>query len=279
MAKEAGHDLAAFSPFRWRAPARAARAPGRRKGWARVGWATAVFIQLAGLSCGGQSGAPVVGSPAAEEAFAAKREAMVRFQLAARDVDSTAVLAAMRTVPRHKFVPPDVAPEAYEDYPLPIGHGQTISQPYIVGIMTQLLQAKPGGKVLEVGTGSGYQAAVLAEMGCEVYTIEIIEDLADSAAKRLAELGYKTVHVRAGDGYQGWPQAAPFDGIIVTAAPDHVPQPLVDQLKTGARMVIPVGEYYQQLRVITRASQGLIDEAVLDVRFVPMTGEAQKRKR
>jgi len=158
---------------------------------------------------------------------------MVTTQIAARGVRDTNVLAALRAVPRHLFVPTDVLAEAYADHPLPIGEGQTISQPYIVGLMTELLEVKPGDKVLEVGTGSGYQAAVLAAMGCEVYTIEIRPALAQEAERRLATLGVKRVRIRAGDGYAGWPEAAPFAGVIVTAAPEHIPQPLLDQLKVG----------------------------------------------
>jgi protein-L-isoaspartate(D-aspartate) O-methyltransferase len=213
-----------------------------------------------------------------EDVFKTLRERMVRWQLEGRDVVSTPVLSMMRQVPRHKFVPPEIAGSAYGDHPLPIGKGQTISQPYIVGIMTQLLDPRPGGTVLEIGTGSGYQAAVLAGLVKEVFTIEIVEELGESAEKRLAQLGYGNVHVRIGDGYQGWPEHAPFDGVIVTAAPGHVPQPLKDQLKIGGRLVIPVGEEYQQLLVITRTEDGFEEKSVFPVRFVPMTGEAQRRK-
>ena len=169
--------------------------------------------------------------------------------------------------------------EAYDDHPLPIGEGQTISQPYIVAIMSELLQLTGGERVLEVGTGSGYQAAVLAELAKEVYSIEILEPLARRAAATLRELGYAGVVVRAGDGYLGWPEAAPFDAIIVTAAPDHIPQPLVDQLKIGGRLVIPVGEFYQELLQCVKTPQGLPCRSIIPVRFVPLTGEEVKKKR
>lgn len=206
------------------------------------------------------------------------RARMVETQIEARGIADPAVLAAMRKVPRHAFIPASGQSDAYDDHPVPIGAGQTISQPYIVAFMSEALQVRPGHKVLEVGTGSGYQAAVLAELGAEVYTIEIIEALGRSAAGTLESLGYRGVHVRVGDGYQGWPEAAPFDRIIVTAAPDHVPQPLVDQLAVGGRMIIPVGgQTIQHLTVLTRDATGVRAEQVLPVLFVPMTGEAQRR--
>ena len=207
-----------------------------------------------------------------------KREAMVKRQIEARDVRDPRVLEVMRKVPRHKFVPPELEQRAYEDNPLPIGQGQTISQPYIVAYMTEQLQVQPKSKVLEIGTGSGYQAAVLAELGAEVYTIEIVPELAERSKKTLANLGYKNVQVRAGDGYRGWPEAAPFDRIIVTAAPDHIPQPLVDQLAAGGRMVIPVGDYFQQMTIVTKGPRGVVQQKTIDVLFVPMTGEAQSRR-
>jgi protein-L-isoaspartate(D-aspartate) O-methyltransferase len=210
--------------------------------------------------------------------WAKLRDEMVTTQIAARGVRDRAVLAALRTVPRHLFVPADVRAEAYADRPLPIGEGQTISQPYIVGLMTELLEVKPGDRVLEIGTGSGYQAAVLAAMGCEVYTIEIRERLAREAAKRLADLGYKHAHVRTGDGYAGWPEAGPFAGIVVTAAPERIPQPLKEQLTIGGHLVIPVGSFYQQLKVITRRGpEDFPEHDVIPVRFVPMTGEVERR--
>jgi protein-L-isoaspartate(D-aspartate) O-methyltransferase len=211
--------------------------------------------------------------------FAAQRERMVAEQIQARDISDRRVLAAMRKVPRHRFVPERLRPEAYDDHPLPIGEGQTISQPYIVAIMSELLQLRGGERVLEVGTGSGYQAAVLAELAGEVYTIEILEPLARQAGATLRELGYPGVVVRAGDGYLGWPEAAPFDAIIVTAAPDHIPQPLVDQLKIGGRLVIPVGGFSQELLQCVKTPNGLVSRSVIPVRFVPLTGEQVEKKR
>jgi len=216
-------------------------------------------------------------SPPGEDRFTALRERMVERQIEAREVRDPRVLAAMRKVPRHLFVPSSLADEAYDDHPLPIGEGQTISQPYIVALMTELLGLKGGERVLEVGTGSGYQAAVLAEVAGAVYSIEILEPLARSAAVTLAGLGYGGIRVRAGDGYLGWPEAAPFDAIVVTAAPDHVPQPLVDQLKEGGRLVIPVGVSYQELVVCTKTAAGVTRRSVIPVRFVPMTGEGVRR--
>lgn len=185
------------------------------------------------------------------------------------------VMAALARVPRHQFVPSGQVPYAYENRPLPIGHGQTISQPYIVALMTDLLEVKPGHKVLEVGTGSGYQAAVLAEMGARVFTIEIIEPLGRTADERLKRLGYRQVQVRLGDGYYGWPEEAPFDAIIVTAAASHIPPPLVRQLKLGARMVIPVGAPFltQHLMLVRKNAEGNVESRqILPVRFVPLVG-------
>lgn len=204
---------------------------------------------------------------------------MVRRDLAARDIADEVVLLAMGKIPRHEFVPDDVRERAYADHPLPIGHRQTISQPYIVALMTQLVGARKGMRALDIGTGSGYQAAVLGEICKEVYSIEIVEPLAKEAQKRLVDLGYKNITVRHGDGYQGWPDKAPFDVIIVAAAPDHVPQPLIDQLAPGGKLVIPVGQWYQELLVIERDKDGEVHRRRgIGVRFVPMTGEAQKRK-
>jgi protein-L-isoaspartate(D-aspartate) O-methyltransferase len=210
--------------------------------------------------------------------FKTMRERMVETQIRARGVKDPRVLAAMLRVERHLFVPKDLQPSAYLDQPLPIGEGQTISQPYIVALMTELLDLKGEEKVLEVGTGSGYQAAILAELAKEVYTIEIIEKLASSSEKLLRELGYQNVKVKAGDGYLGWPEKAPFDGIIVTCAPDHIPKPLLDQLKEGGRMVIPVGEYTQELKKIIKHSDKIETTNVIPVIFVPMTGEGVKQK-
>ncbi len=212
-----------------------------------------------------------------EDVYAGEREKMVRIQIEARGVQDKLVLDAMRKVPRHLFVPESLREQAYSDGPLPIGEGQTISQPYIVALMTELLCLKGGEKVLEIGTGSGYQAAILAEIANEVYTIEIICSLAESAEKRLKEMGYKNITVRCADGYQGWKEHAPFDGVIVTAAPDHIPQPLVDQLKVGGRLVIPIGDVFQELVVITKTEKGIKKMNVIPVRFVPMTGEAERR--
>jgi len=205
------------------------------------------------------------------------RQRMVEDQLQQRSISDPAVLAAMSRLPRHLFVPANVRPEAYADTALPIGYGQTISQPYIVALMSSLLGVNPGDRVLEIGTGSGYQAAVLAEMGTEVWTIEIVAPLGEHAASTLKDLGYGSIHVRIGDGYQGWSDQAPFDAIIVTAAPPLIPKPLLDQVKTGGRIVVPVGGAFQDLLVLTKRQDGGFDErTVLPVRFVPMTGEAQR---
>jgi protein-L-isoaspartate(D-aspartate) O-methyltransferase len=203
--------------------------------------------------------------------LAKRRHEMVETQIRARGIADPRVLAAMRDVPRHRFVRDSDIESAYGDYPLSIGQGQTISQPYIVGFMTEALAVDPGDRVLEIGTGSGYQAAVLSRIAKEVYTIEIVPELAALSSRVLKELGYTNVHTRAGDGYAGWPDAAPFDAIIVTAAPDHVPQPLVDQLKLGGRLVVPVGRFEQDLLVLTKTEQGLREEERLPVRFVPLT--------
>ncbi len=214
--------------------------------------------------------------PGPDDPYARRRDAMVRAQIEERGIDNPALLAALRAVARHELVPPAVREEAYGDHPLPIGFDQTISQPYIVALMTDLAAVERGDKVLEVGTGSGYQAAVLAEMGARVFSIEIVEPLARRAAADLERLGYRRVHVRAGDGYRGWPSEAPFDAIIVTAAPPAVPAPLKEQLAVGGRLVIPVGEGVQELRTIRRTAGGFEEEPTIAVRFVPMTGEAQK---
>ncbi|MBN1826566.1 MAG: protein-L-isoaspartate(D-aspartate) O-methyltransferase [Candidatus Eisenbacteria bacterium] len=212
-----------------------------------------------------------------EDRYAHRREAMVRTQIEARGVRDPRVLAAMRAVPRHLFVPEDLHSRAYEDHPLPIGYDQTISQPYIVALMTELLDLEPGEKALEIGTGSGYQAAVLAELTDTVFTIEIVPELAERARADLAAAGVRGVNVRAGDGYRGWPEEAPFDGIIVTAAPEEVPAPLIEQLAEGGRLVIPVGDTYQDLILLRKEKGEIIRRVVIPVRFVPMTGEAEKR--
>lgn len=211
--------------------------------------------------------------------FATDRDRMVKEQIVMRGITDERVLAALRKVPREKFVPEDVRTESYMDGPLPIGYGQTISQPYVVAFMTEKLQPQPKDRVLEVGTGSGYQAALLGELVADVYSIEIVEPLAKTAEATLQSLGCKNVHVKAGDGYKGWPEHAPFDAIIVTCAPDHVPQPLVDQLKEGGRMIIPVGpRFAQELYLLEKRNGQVRQTAVLEVRFVPMTREAAKEK-
>lgn len=208
-----------------------------------------------------------------EQQAAPKRLAMVKEQLAGRDITDERVLKAMRQVRRHLFVPEDLRKLAYADRPLPIGYGQTISQPYIVALTTQLGQPGEGARVLDVGTGSGYQAAVLAELAQHVYSIEILCPLADAARQQLESLGYDNVDVRCGDGHAGWPEHAPFDVIIVAAAPELVPQPLIDQLAPGGRLVIPVGAYYQELIVIEKQPNGSVNRrSVTPVAFVPMTG-------
>jgi protein-L-isoaspartate(D-aspartate) O-methyltransferase len=210
---------------------------------------------------------------AQDDPFTAKRTAMVRQQIESRDVKDRRVLAAMRAVPRHLFVPADLRGNAYNDHPLPIGYNQTISQPYIVAVMTELLDAGPETKVLEIGTGSGYQAAVLARVAGQVYTIEIVPELAKSSAELLKKLGHENVHVRHGDGYKGWPEEGPFDRIMLTAAPPRIPRALIDQLKPGGRMVAPVGRtvFSQELVVIDKDKQGRTSRrSVFPVRFVPM---------
>ena len=211
--------------------------------------------------------------------FKAMREKMVESQIKSRGVRDPRVLSAMLKVERHLFVPKEFQYSAYSDQPLPIGEGQTISQPYIVALMTELLELKGGERVLEVGTGSGYQAAILAELAGEVYTIEIVEKLASSAQKVLLEIGYQNIKVKAGDGYLGWPEAAPFDAIIITCAPDHVPKPLLDQLKEGGKMVVPVGTYSQDLKKIVKKSGKIETTGIIPVIFVPMTGEGVKQKK
>ncbi|HWQ90656.1 MAG TPA: protein-L-isoaspartate(D-aspartate) O-methyltransferase [Clostridia bacterium] len=204
--------------------------------------------------------------------FAGARMRMVKEQLRARGITNAQVLRILGEVPRHKFVPEAFARDAYDDGPLPIGFGQTISQPYIVAFMTECLNPLKTDRVLEVGTGSGYQAAVLSGLVADVYSIEIITALAKQAGTTLSQLGYTNVHVRAGDGYQGWPEAAPFDAIMVTCAPENIPAPLVDQLKDGGRMIIPVGGRFSQELVLLRKTRGkMSQESVLPVRFVPMT--------
>ncbi len=204
-----------------------------------------------------------------------KRTQMVETQIEGRGIRDPRVLAAMRKVPRHLFVPAAEAAAAYDDRPLPIGSGQTISQPYVVAFMTEQLRLTGTERVLEIGTGSGYQTAILAELAAKVYSIEIRPELAASAAERLQQLGIRNVEVRAADGYRGWPAEAPFDGILVTAAPERIPPPLLEQLSATGRMVIPVGAFYQELKVIERQGGGYTEKSVLPVRFVPFVGEAE----
>ncbi|MCX7716270.1 MAG: protein-L-isoaspartate(D-aspartate) O-methyltransferase [Endomicrobia bacterium] len=208
--------------------------------------------------------------------FYKKRIQMVETQLKNRDIVDKRVLDTMAKVERHKFVPEEYRHLAYIDEPLPIGFEQTISQPYIVALMTQLLELKGDEKVLEIGTGSGYQAAILAELCKEVYTIEIIPELGKRAEKLLKELGYKNIFVKIGDGYLGWEEYAPFDRIIVTCAPDHIPQPLIDQLKEGGKMVIPVGEVLQELVVVEKKKDKILKKNIIPVRFVPMLRKKEK---
>lgn len=220
--------------------------------------------------------AGTVNSTDMESIYRQRRFKMVEEQMATRDISNEEVLRAMRTVPRHKFVPEHLTDMAYCDTPLPIGMGQTISQPYIVAFMTELLVPLKGLKMLEIGTGSGYQAAVLAEMGAEVYTVEILEPLSLFARSVINGLGYQNVHFKTGDGYLGWEEHAPYDGIIVTAAPGEIPEPLRKQLRDGGKMVIPVGNDMQELVLLTKRKDGFDEEKVAPVMFVPMTGEAQR---
>jgi len=211
--------------------------------------------------------------PRREPDWASARASMVRDQLRARDVVNPQVIDAMLRVPRHLFVPEQLRADAYGDFPLPIGHSQTISQPYIVGFMTQALEVERHHRVLEIGTGSGYQAAILAELATEVYTIEIVAPLADRARSTLEALGYTNVRIKTGNGYLGWPEHAPYDRVMVTAAPDEVPRALVEQLRVGGLMAIPVGTIDQELRILRKAGTGLETLRTLPVRFVPMVGK------
>ncbi|MBN2030074.1 protein-L-isoaspartate(D-aspartate) O-methyltransferase [bacterium] len=232
---------------------------------------------LFGLFCQQLSKEHIDMNQDSQGSFALERRRMVEEQIMTRGVEDTLVLNAMMKVERHLYVPEPYRPYAYNDEPLPIGHDQTISQPYIVAYMTEALRLKGGEKVLEIGTGSGYQAAVLAEIAREVYTIEIVEPLAKQASDILQAEGYDNVFCRCGDGYQGWPEKAPFDAIIVTAAPPRIPEPLVEQLKEGGRMIIPVGTYFQELVLLTKKDGEISKKQLIPVRFVPMTGEIQKK--
>lgn len=254
---------------------------GRRteaRPWAVAGRIAALLILAGPAGCRDRR-EPAPGRSARAE-MSEPREKMIRLDLVGRGIRDPAVLEAMRRVPRHEFVPPELRQEAYADHPLPIGLEQTISQPYIVAAMTELAAVPSGGSVLEVGTGSGYQAAVLSHLARRVYTIEILPELAQEAAGRLARLGYTNVETRAGDGYLGWPEQAPFDAILVTAGAEHVPQPLVDQLRPGGRMIIPVGPAggIQELQVLEKQADGSIRiQSVMPVRFVPLTGDRASR--
>jgi len=233
------------------------------------------------VSAGCSDDRPSTATGQEEATLTRARQSMIRDQLVVpgRDIKNPKVLEAMEAVPRHRFVPENERERAYGDHPLPIGHGQTISQPFIVAFMTEVLDPQPGDRVLEIGTGSGYQAAVLSPLVAEVFTIEIVEPLGKRATAVLDELGYDNVTVRIGDGYQGWPEEAPFDAIIVTCAPDAIPDPLVDQLREGGRMIIPVGRQHatQHLILLEKRDGKVEQKSVMSVRFVPMTGKAQKR--
>jgi protein-L-isoaspartate(D-aspartate) O-methyltransferase len=240
-----------------------------------------VLLAVAAAAVWARRSAPAepLPAPSDEPAYDQARARMVDDSIVGWGITDPEVIAAMGAVPRHRFVPPEYIEQAYENHPLPIGHGQTISQPYIVALMTEALELEPGDRVLEIGTGSGYQAAVLAEMGVEVYSVEIIQPLAESAAQRLKDLGYSAIHLRTADGYYGWPEAAPFDAIIVTAAPDHVPQPLLDQLTVGGVLVIPVGPPggYQELWRLRRLAADEVESTSLGgVRFVPLVREGEE---
>jgi protein-L-isoaspartate(D-aspartate) O-methyltransferase len=234
--------------------------------------AAAAFV---GRSPAAAGAAPEGGAAGEEARWAADRARMVEDQIRARGVGDERVLAAMREVPRHRFVPEAERRLAYSDQPLPIGWGQTISQPYVVALMCSLADLGPEDRVLEIGTGSGYHAAVLSRLAGEVYTIEIVAPLGRRAEETLAALGYGNVRVRIGDGYEGWPEAAPFDAVVLTAAPPEVPRPLLEQLAVGGRLVIPVGVVSQDLLVVERTAEGYRRRSVTPVRFVPMTGKAQ----
>jgi len=227
------------------------------------------LLAAALVCCGASERGPVT----TLDSHGAARESMVAEQIEGRGIQDATVLRAMRAVPRHEFVPASQRAQAYEDQPLPIGEGQTISQPYVVAFMTEAAAVRPGARVLEVGTGSGYQAAVLAEAGADVYTIEIVAPLADAARAALARTGYGRVHTRTGDGHRGWPEAAPFDAIVVTAAAPEVPAALLAQLAPEGRLVMPVGDAWQEIEIHQRTADGITMRRVLPVRFVPLVGQ------
>ncbi len=230
----------------------------------------AAALLAAGLVCG---------SAAAGDNYESERHAMVEQQIKKRGITKPEVLAAMEQVPRHMFVPDSLRSEAYSDRPLSIGQGRTLYQPYMVALMTSLLDLKHGDRVLEIGTGTGYHAAVLSRIAREVYSIEIVEPVADQASKRLSVLGYHNVEVLKGDGYRGWPGKAPFDAILLSAAPPSIPKPLLSQLRVGGKMVVPVGGFFQDLLVITKAADGLEKRTVIPVRLSPMKGKVQDGSR
>ena len=235
---------------------------------------TALCCTLLLMACSANAADPKPDSKP-EDRTAGARARMVEEQIARRGVTDERVLEAMRAVPRHELVPEAIRSQAYEDRALPIGRGQTISQPYVVAAMSEALALSGGEKVLEIGTGSGYQAAVLVAMGAKVYTIELEAELAAQAKRDLDRIGFAPVSARAGDGYRGWPEHAPFDAIIVTAAPNHIPPALIEQLAVGGRMVLPVGDFDQELLRIRKTEDGLEREVMMGVRFVPMRGEAE----
>jgi protein-L-isoaspartate(D-aspartate) O-methyltransferase len=251
----------------------------------RAGVLAAALLLVVAVACsstgegGRRSGSAAADLMTGTDAWAPVRRNMVERQIRARGLDSEPVLEAMEKVPRHLFVPRPLHRFAYADRALPIGDGQTISQPYVVALMSDLLDLDAGDRVLEVGTGSGYHAAVISQLAGEVYSIEILPALALGAESRLARLGYDNVHVRVGDGYCGWPEAAPFDAVVLTAAPPEIPRPLLDQLAVGGRLVAPVGEKggRQELMLIVRRGDGFTQERVSYVHFVPMTGQAESR--
>lgn len=232
-----------------------------------------LLLPLAALALLAGAGGPL----RAEDPFLAQRRAMVG-QLRERGITQPEVLAAMEQVPRHLFVPESVRGQAYDDQPLPVGGGRAVYQPYVVALMTSLLDLQRGEKVLEVGTGSGYHAAVLSRIAREVYSIEIVRAVASQASKRLEVLGYHNVEVRTGDGYQGWPEKGPFDAILLSVAPPHIPRQLIEQLRIGGKMVVPVGGLFQDLLVITRAADGIEKRAVIPVRLAPMAGKVRDDK-
>ncbi len=232
-----------------------------------------IGAQILALACGGNGeNASVMADPSRQ----AERDALIDQHVIPSGVTNPDVIRAMRRVPRHQFVPEDYTAMAYDDAPLPIGYEQTVSQPSLVAYMVQALNLGADEKVLEIGTGSGYQAAVLAEIVPQVYSIEIVEPLATRAQQTLTALGYQNIRIRIGDGYQGWPEEAPFDAIIVTAAPDHVPKPLLEQLSLGGRLLLPEGRFFQRLVMIRRTEEGYTRTELLSVRFVPMTGQAEE---